>query len=94
MAGERIDGLEAERIGLVQESWENWEGAMDRAQRLSATALNASPTASAAFKNTVQKSMGRSQAERTNLEASAYDHCVDSGEAAIWATELQEDHLW
>lgn len=83
MAGERIDGLEAERIGLVQESWENWEGAMDRAQRLAKTALNASPTACAAFKATVQSSMGCSADERQSLEALAYEHCVDTGEAAI-----------
>ena len=83
MAGERVDGLEAERIGLVQESWENWEGAMNRAQRLSKTALNASPTACAAFKKTVQTAMGQKQSERSNLEAAAYEHCVDTGEAAI-----------
>lgn len=83
MAGERIDGLEAERIGLVQESWEDWDGAIERASLIGQGALRCSPTASSAFKKAAQRSMGCSEEERREIEAQAYDVCINSGEAAI-----------
>jgi enoyl-CoA hydratase/carnithine racemase len=83
MTGERITGEEALRIGLVDELFENADDALARAEALATLAARRSPTATAAFKKGVLASLAMSEDDRTELEAKAYEHCVDTGEAAI-----------
>lgn len=81
MTGERIDADEALRIGLVQERVADVDAGMARARALAAMVAKKSPTAVAAFKAAVLESAGA--AARADVEARAYRHCVDTGEAAI-----------
>ena len=83
MTGERIDCAEAVRIGLVQEGVADLEAGLTRARALAEHVGRCSPTAIGAFKRAVLESVGRAPAERTAAEAAAYEHCVDTGEAAI-----------
>ncbi len=83
MTGERISTAEALRIGLVQEEAAELEAGLARARVLAERVERCSPTAVAAFKSAVLESVGRAPAERTATEAAAYEHCVDSGQAAI-----------
>ncbi len=83
MSGERINAQEALRIGLCQELHDDWEKAMDRAHALAGRVAQNSPTAVAAFKRALLGSIGTAQSHRQDLEAQAYEHCVDTGEAAI-----------
>ena len=83
MTGEQISAEEALRIGLIDELADSKEAAMDRARELSALASKRSPTAAGAFKHGVLSSLAMSAEDRTELEARAYELCVDSGEAAI-----------
>lgn len=83
MTGERINGVEATRIGLTQENFEEWELGFKRAQQLANLTAKKSHTAIAALKSALLASRGASSAERTRLESNAYEHCVDSGEATI-----------
>lgn len=82
MTGELIGAEEAVRIGLVQELQPNQEAAMSRARALVDMVSRRSPTAVAAYKGAVLAAVGRDPAERQSLEACAYEHCVDTGEAA------------
>ena len=83
MTGERIAAEEALRIGLVDELFDSVDAATERAEALAAMAARRSPTAVAAFKQGVLESLGMDEGQRTELEARAYEVCVDSGEAAI-----------
>ena len=83
MTGERIGAEEAVRIGLVQEQADDLEAALDRARALAAAVARKSPTAVAAFKRGVLRAVGQPALARSEIEARAYEHCVDSGEAAI-----------
>ena len=83
MTGEQIDAQEALRIGLVDELAEDNEAAQARASELAQLAARRSPTAVGAFKRGVLASLAMSESERTELEARAYELCVDAGEAAI-----------
>lgn len=83
MTGERIDTPEACRIGLIQEQAVDGEAALQRALALGALVARKSPTALAAFKSAVLDAAGVGGAHRTELEAQAYERCVDVGEAAI-----------
>ena len=83
MSGEKIDAQEAFRIGLCQENHSDWTTAMKRAHILAKRVARNSPTAVAAFKRALLASIGKNQNDRKDLEARAYEHCVDSGEAAI-----------
>ena len=83
MTGERIGPAEACRIGLVQEQAEDLEQGMARARQLAALAAKASPTAVSAFKRTVLDAVGLDAEHRTEAEARAYEHCVETGQAAI-----------
>ena len=56
---------------------------MQRANELANLASLRSPTAIAAFKQALLSSRGRDHDQRRELEAQAYDHCVNSGEASI-----------
>jgi enoyl-CoA hydratase/carnithine racemase len=80
MTGERIDPQEALRIGLVQEVATDLDAALARARTLAERTTKASPTALAAFKGAVLASIGD---DGLGHEARAYDHCVDTGQAAI-----------
>ncbi|MFT5455167.1 MAG: enoyl-CoA hydratase/carnithine racemase [Myxococcota bacterium] len=83
MTGERIDAEEAARIGLVQETAVDLDAALARADALVGRVARCSPTAVGAFKRAVLTAVGQAPAERANLEAEAYELCVDSGEATI-----------
>ncbi len=83
MTGERIGPAEAQRIGLVQELAESLDAGLQRARELAAMAASRSPTAIAAFKGSVLDSSGRMAEQRAEIEARAYERCVDTGEAAI-----------
>ena len=83
MTGERITAEEALRIGLVDEVFESATAANERAEALAAMAARRSPTAVGAFKQGVLASLAMDEGERTEMEARAYEVCVDSGEAAI-----------
>lgn len=83
MTGEQIDAAEAHRIGLVDERCDSVDAGLARAGALAAMVARRSPTAVAAYKAAVLESVGKGEAERREVEARAYEHCVDSGEAAI-----------
>lgn len=83
LTGERIGAEEALRIGLVQERVSSVDQGLARAMELAEAASTRSPTAAAAFKGAVLGSIGLDYEQRTELEAGAYERCVDSGEAAI-----------
>ena len=83
MTCERIGPAEAERIGLIQEVGKSLETSMERARKLAALAARRSPTAIAAFKHGVLRSVGRPPPERVDIEAQAYEHCVNTGQAAV-----------
>jgi enoyl-CoA hydratase/carnithine racemase len=83
MTGEQIDADEAVRIGLVQERSTDVAAGLDRARALAARVAKRSPTALAAFKRGVLAAIGANAADRTELEAVAYERCVDVGDAAI-----------
>lgn len=83
LTGETIHAQEAARIGLVDEAAESFDAAMARALALVDRVLLRSPTAMAAYKRALLAGLGRGYLERAELEARAYEHCVDSGEAAV-----------
>jgi enoyl-CoA hydratase/carnithine racemase len=83
MTGEQIDAAEAGRIGLVDEVAPSLEAGLARAEALVARAATRSPTAMAAYKAAALAAEGLSGDTRTEIEARAYEHCVDTGEAAI-----------
>ena len=83
MTGERIGAEEATRIGLTQEFYSTWKESMIRAERLAQLTSKRSPTAIAAFKSALLASQGQRATDRRQLEALAYEHCIDTGEAAV-----------
>lgn len=83
MTGERIGVEEALRIGLVQESAAHLDAGLARARALAAAVTRNSPTAVAAFKTGVLGAVGVPPGRRTAIEAQAYEHCVNTGQAAI-----------
>ncbi len=83
MSGEQIDAAEAGRIGLVDELCVDHGAAMARARALAQMVARRSPTAVSAFKTALLAGTGRPDAARQELEASAYELCLDSGDAAI-----------
>ncbi len=83
MTGERIGADEAARIGLVEEVVADVDAGLDRARALAAMVAKKSPTAVATFKAACIGAIGLPAAERTELEARAYEHCLASGEAAV-----------
>lgn len=98
MTGERIASEEAVRIGLVQERVEDVQAGLRRAEALVGLTVRNSPTAMAAFKAGLQRSVGQSGELRTEIEAEAYERCVDHGEAAIgrahFASRSEERANW
>ena len=83
MTGERIGADEAERIGLVQEVVEDVDAGLVRARALGDLVARKSPTAIAAFKTAALACVGVPVQEREHIEAKAYEHCLDTGQAAI-----------
>lgn len=83
MTGERIDGAEAHRIGLVDETAPDLDAGLQRARELAGLATRRSPTAIAAYKRAVLAAVGLPGPERAELEARAYEHCVESGDATL-----------
>jgi len=83
MTGLQIDANEARRIDLVQEVCPDIDAALARARLLVGATTRRSPTALAAFKAAVLANVGLSMPERQSVEAAAYEHCVDSGEASV-----------
>jgi len=83
MTGEQIDADEALRIGLVDEVAADADAAMARARALAELAARRSPTAVGAFKQGLLASLSMDEDARSELEARAYELCVDSGDAAI-----------
>jgi len=81
--GENIDGVEALRIGLVDELGEDAEAALARAYELCARALSRAPRALAAFKQTMLEAQGLPVEARVALEAAGYREQVRNGDAAI-----------
>ena len=83
MTGVRIGADEALRIRLVQERVTDVDAGLSRARQLVADVTRRSPTAVAAFKRAVLSSVGEPAELREETEARAYEHCLESGEAAI-----------
>lgn len=90
MTGETLDAEEARRVGLVQETAEGNEAGLLRARKLAEQVARRSPTAVAAFKRGVLASVGLSSEERREIEARAYELCVDRGEAARGRAAFKE----
>ncbi|RMG96654.1 MAG: hypothetical protein D6705_10595 [Deltaproteobacteria bacterium] len=86
---ERIGLDEALRIGLVQEATADVEAGLERSRKLAGAVARNSPTAVAAFKQAVLAGLGRPESVRLELEARAYEHCVDHGEAAIGRSHFE-----
>jgi enoyl-CoA hydratase/carnithine racemase len=83
MTGEQINADEAVRIGLADERCDSLEAGLARASTLARLVARRSPTSVAAYKSAVLGTVGIPGAEREAVEAAAYEHCVDSGDAAI-----------
>jgi enoyl-CoA hydratase/carnithine racemase len=81
--GETIDADEALRIGLVQEVHADTDAALQRVRSLAAALARRSPTAVASFKQGLLRALGVSENERLEVERRAYEHTVQTGEAAI-----------
>ena len=79
MTGEQIGSTEALRIGLIQESVAELDEGLTRARALAQQVARRSPTAIAAFKAGVLASVGVAGPERMEIEAKAYEHCVQTG---------------
>ncbi len=88
MTGETIDGEEAKRIGLVEETCASLEAGLERARALARKVARRSPTAIAAFKRGVLDAVGA--AERARIESAAYERCVESGDAARGRAAFKE----
>ena len=83
MTGERISAEEALRIGLIQEVVEDVDAGLERARSLADQVGRKSPTAVVAFKRALLAGLGLPSDERREIEARAYEHCLDTGQAAI-----------
>ncbi len=83
MTGEAIGADEAVRIGLADELAVDLHEGLARAESFVTRMGTRSPTAAAAYKAAVLAGMGQPAEIRRTLEAAAYEHCVDVGEATI-----------
>jgi len=88
--GESIDADEALRIGLVQERVDDVDAGLVRVQALAERLCKRSPTAVAAYKQALLDSLGQPEAVRLEHERRAYEHTVDTGEAAIGRASFAE----
>ena len=84
MTGEQISADEAVRIGLVQERVESLDAGLERAQALARmVARKVSPPPSRPSRPASSPVSDSLPSLGPRLEARAYEHCVDTGEAAI-----------
>ena len=90
MTGEQIGSDEASRIGLIQESAPDYESGYNRLLELCRLANRRSPSALSAFKSALLAARGLTSTDRLELEANAYEHCVDSGDAAVGRKHFKE----
>ena len=90
MTGEQIDAQEAARIGLIQETVQDSAEGMERLLTLCRLANRRSPSALSAFKTALLSARGMNGDVRLELEASAYEHCVNSGDAAVGRAHFKE----
>ncbi len=90
MTGEQLGAEEAQRIGLVDELAADVDAGLARAQALADMVKRRSPTAVATFKAAAISAVGRTEDERRGFEAEAYEHCVDTGEAAVGRANFAE----
>jgi len=89
MTGERIDAHEALRIGLVDEVTADGTAGMTRAMALADMVSRRSPTAVSAYKAAVLRNQEQGRDAARDLEGRAYEHCLDSGDAAIGRAEFK-----
>ncbi len=80
--GETIDADEAVRIGLAHERIGDVDAGIARARAMAGRLKLRSPTAVAAYKHGLLAALGESSSRRLAIEAAAYEHTVDAGEAA------------
>ena len=90
MTGEQIDSDEAVRIGLIQETLRIMKVDSIGIWTLCRLANRRSPSALSAFKSALLAARGLTSSERLELEATAYEHCVDSGDAAVGRAHFKE----
>lgn len=90
MTGEQIGSTEAARIGLVQEESTDYTAGFNRLLELCKLANRRSPSALSAFKSALLAARGLTGPERLGLEARAYEHCVDSGDAAVGRAHFKD----
>ena len=83
MTGERVALEEAVSLGLVQEQALTLADGLVRARGLAERVAKNSPTAVASFKRAVLESLGHHGETRLEIEAKAYELCVDTGQAAL-----------
>ncbi|MBM4366538.1 MAG: enoyl-CoA hydratase/isomerase family protein [Deltaproteobacteria bacterium] len=83
ITGESVGAEDAARIGLVDELAADLAAGLERARALAARVALRSPTAVAAYKAAVLAALGQGTEARRDIEARAYEHCIDSGEAAV-----------
>ncbi|MCA9656572.1 MAG: enoyl-CoA hydratase/isomerase family protein [Myxococcales bacterium] len=88
--GETVDAHEALRIGLVQEVVDDLDAGLARVHALAERLMQRSPTAVAAFKRALLEGLGQPEAVRLDLERAAYEHTVDTGEAAVGRASFDE----
>ncbi|MCA9705429.1 MAG: enoyl-CoA hydratase/isomerase family protein [Myxococcales bacterium] len=81
--GETVGAEEALRIGLVQEVVADLDAGLSRVHALAEQLCRRSPTAVAAYKRALLDGLGQPEAVRLDCERQAYEHTVDTGEAAV-----------
>ena len=90
MTGEQIGSAEALRIGLVQEETATYGEGYERLLTLCQLANRRSPSALSAFKKGLLATRGQNSESRQHIEATAYEHCVDAGDAAVGRAHFKE----
>ena len=81
--GVRVSAERALAMNLVHELYDELEAGLARVRELADHVATRSPTAVAAFKSALLASLGEGESTRIEREAAAYEHCVDTGEAAL-----------
>lgn len=88
--GETIGADEALRIGLVQDRCADLDAALAKVHDYADRLRRRSPLAVALYKRAVLDGLGRDEAQRISIEGTAYERCVDSGEAAIGRANFEQ----
>jgi len=83
LTGETLDPDQAVAIGFAQERFTTAEEAMERAMALGERVALRSPTAMAAYKTSVLRTLGKTSSDVLGVEARGYALCVSSGDAAV-----------